>query len=158
VITNHKKNILPDLLNLTVHKTIHSYKGGTKALAKKIGVNAGTLNNKADPAMVDHTLNLYDLMAILSETKDPKILFEIAKLNGYVCLPIQDFTGTSDMEILEAWANWSAERGETEQAIRKALLDNKVLQPELDKIKSEMYEDFQTELELLKRLEAIKDD
>jgi hypothetical protein len=154
----NKKDLLPKQLNELVHKTIHNYKGGTKALANKIGVNAGTLNNKADPCMKAHTLNLYELIAILRETKDPQLLFEIAQINGYACVPIQDFSGTSDMEILEAWANWGAERGETEQAIRNALSDNKIIQSELDKIKSEMYEDFQKELELLKRLESIKDE
>lgn len=58
------------------------------------------------------------------------------------------------MALLDAWAEWDAECGETAQAIRNALSNNVITRKELEKIKSEMVEDFQKELELLTRLEG----
>ena len=91
-------------------------------------------------------------------TGDHRILFEMARELDYVCMEMPDFSNISDLELLNAQADWDAERGETGQAIKKALDDTRISRVELDRIKKEMFEDFQKELALLSRLESIADD
>ena len=82
----------------------------------------------------------------------------MARELGYVCVEIPDYSGVSDMELLNAWADWDAARGETGQAIKKALDDSIISGEEIVRIKKEMFEDFQKELALLARLEQLADD
>ena len=151
---SHLKEPEKSIIN-TIYETTHDYPGGAKALAEKLKVKAGTFNNKCDPAMPGHTLNINEVRGILKITGDHRLLFEIARELNYVCIDIPNFEGISDVELLNAWADWDAERGETGQAIKKALNDHSITKKELEKIRKEMFEDFEKELALLSRLESI---
>ena len=139
----------------TIYDTAHAHPGGAKQLAKEIGTQPGTFNNKCDPRMPGHILNINEVRKLLKVTGNHEILFELARERGYVCIDIPDYTGISDMELLNAWADWDAERGETGQAIKKSLEDTTITKDELNKIRKEMFEDFQKELALLSRLESL---
>ncbi len=105
--------------------------------------------------MPGHILNINEVRKLINVTGNHELLFELARERGYVCIDIPDYTGVSDMELLNAWADWDAERGETGQAIKKSLEDTAITNDELNKIRKEMFEDFQKELALLRRLESL---
>jgi len=146
---------LPDTIKTAIYDTAHNYPGGLKALAAKMGVRAGTLNNKCDPAMEGHVLNIEDLWKMMAITGNIKVLVMLAGEMRHVIMEIKSYPDVSDIELLNSWAEWQAERGETEQAISDALNNQKITKSELDRIKSEMFEDFQKELALLQRLSYI---
>lgn len=138
-----------------IYDTVHQYKpGGARGLAEKLGVRPGIFNNKCDPNFPDALPNISEIVEIIKETKNPDILHVLAAELSYVCVKIEDWSGVADMELLDAWAEWDAERGETVQEIRDSLSNSVITKKEFEKIKSEMFEDFQKELELLTRLEG----
>ena len=148
-------NKLSENITQAIYDTVHQYKpGGAKGLAEKLGIRPGTFNNKCDPNLPDALPNIRELLDIIRETENPSILYTIAAELGFVCVKIEDWSGVSDMALLNAWAEWDAERGETVQEIRNSLSNNVITRKEFAKIKSEMFEDFQKELELLTRLEG----
>lgn len=147
-------------LSSSIETTIKAYKtkGGAKAIAEKIGARPGTFINKCNPAMPGHVLNVNELVAIMRITGNYTILHELAAMFGYICEPHEKLSGVTDMELLNAWADWDAERGETVQAIRNALTDQRIRRKELDRIRTEMFEDIQKAFELLQRLESLCED
>ena len=147
-------------LAASIETTIKAFKksGGAKAIAEKIGARPGTFINKCNKDMLGHILNVNELVAILKITGDYAILHELAGKFGFICEPHEKLTNVTDMELLNTWAEWDAERGETVQAISKALNDQSINRKELDNIRSEMYQDIQKEFELLHRLESLCDD
>lgn len=150
-----KKEIDP--VEQAVYETAHDYPGGARALAERMGLRPGTFNNKCDPAMTGHTVNLSEVRQMMRMTGDHRILLAVARELGYACVRVGDYSNVSDMELLNAWADWDAERGETVQAIRNALHDHAISEGEIERIRKEMYDDFQKELELLARLEGLKE-
>ena len=152
-----KSHMTEDDLSIekVIYDTAHEHPGGAKQLAREIGIQPGTFNNKCDPRMPGHILNINEVRKLINVTGNHELLFELARERGYVCIDIPDYTGVSDMELLNAWADWDAERGETGQAIKKSLEDTAITNDELNKIRKEMFEDFQKELALLRRLESL---
>ena len=146
-----------DPVERAIYETAHEYPGGARALAERMGVRPGTFNNKCDPAMAGHRVNLDEARRMMQITGDHRILFAVARELGYACVQVGDYSQVSDMELLNAWADWDAERGETVQVIRNALHDHAISGDEIERIRKEMYDDFQKELELLARLEGLKE-
>lgn len=140
---------------------VHSYKGGAVALAPLLGENrsAAVLSNKVNPNSTDHHLTLDEAIALQLITQNYGLLKASATMLNHVVieLPTTDLANTSDLELLDCWASWQADCGETATVIREALSDGKIDRQELLDIKREMYEDIARELELLQRLEALAD-
>lgn len=151
----HESKIIKNIES-TIYEVVHKYQGGALALAKKLELKPGTFNNKCDPKMASHVLNIRELVKVTSETKDYRILFDLVHSYGFACLPIDyNLEGISDIDLLNAWAEWDVERGQTAQSIQDALTDGDISQKEILRIRKEMLDDIHKELELLKRLESI---
>ncbi len=144
-----------DPVAIAIQNTGKNYHGGARQLAIDIGSSPGTFANKTNPNMENHHINIHEMREIMHVSHDYQILYEVARETDHVCVPLEDFSGVSDMELLNAWAAWDAERGETGQAIQRALEDSSITDTEIDKIEKEMFEDFQKELELLNRLKSL---
>lgn len=156
--------VIPDAIAEAIHETARNFKyhpgskigkNGISGLALEISADPGSFSNKCNPKQGGHTPHLLDILNIMTMTGSHEILNQLARQFNYVCVPIEDYKGVSDMELLNAWAAWGAERGETEQAIHHALEDSSITRTEYDKIKNEMFEDFQKELALLARIEGL---
>lgn len=153
-------------LEATIHKVAQSFDngGGIKAIAKRLNLKSeNSLSNKCNPTN-DAKLNLKDLVGILSVLDDDErklILIEINRWFDHTPWPIKKLNIMNDDDLLDSWAAWDAERGETAIKIKQALQDKdkrtskKISSNEYNSIKHEMLEDIQKELELLRRLEAI---
>ncbi len=146
-----------DALGEAQYRVVHEFPGGARALAPLVGMNVGTLLNKVNPSMGSHHLSLREAVAISHTTGDYRILHACAQPLHHVCIPLVEFEGMSDAALLDAYARYHADLGETAQAIRDALADGRVTRRELDRVKREFHEDVQAGLEFLDRLEALAD-
>lgn len=140
------------------YAVVHDFKDGAERLATLIRMNLGTLYNKVNPSVETHHLSVDEAVSIQLATGDYRIVEAESRALGGVFVPILPAnTNISDMALLDAWAEWHIETGETAAVIRDALSDGKIDRHEVEKIKTEMFEDFQRELQLLQRLEGICD-
>jgi len=146
------------LIDQAKHQLVNSYKGGAVALASLIGMKSpAVLSNKVNANVDTHHLTLDESVLLQAITRDFRLLKAIAAELGHVAieLPTDDLQNTNDLELLDCWASWQQDCGETASAIRAALSDGNITQSELADIRREMYEDISRELELLQRLEAL---
>ena len=138
---------------------VHDYHDGPKKLAAMVRMNLGTLYNKVNPTVDTHHLTVDEAIALQLAANTTSLIEAEARALGGVFLRIPlDLACIGDLELLNAWAAWHVDTGETAAAIEQALSDGKLSRDELLKIKKEMFQDFQRELELLQRLEVICDE
>jgi len=144
---------------LTVHefRTGQSTSGAT-ALAPLVGKTPRTLDNEVNPDASNAKLSIEDAVTLMHATQDFRLLQSMGATLGFAMVEVADFTGMHDAALLDAYADWNAEIGETHSAIRDSLIDGKVTRIELENIRREMFEDFSKSLGLLARLEALVDD
>jgi hypothetical protein len=147
---------------LAAYRTVRDFRRGgrrgAQALAPMLGKAPGTLSNEVNPDVTTHKLGVEDAVAVMLAAGDFQLADAIEAELGRVATPMPDFADVSDMELLDAWADWHRDTGETAGAIKAALADGRIDRQELDAIKKEVFEDFQRELALLQRLEALCDE
>lgn len=144
-------------LDVAVYNTVHDFEGGPKALANYLSVRPGTLSNKADPACDTHHLNINEALAIMLVSKDFRVLHALAFETNHAVIELTDLSGTSDMALLDAYTNMNRELGDVACAISEGLDDQRLTPAEYKRIHREMYEAFNAQIELLRRLEALID-
>jgi len=152
-----------DALDQAIYDTVHQYVGprgriGAVALAAQVGMNPGTLNNKAYPGNDDAQLNLRESIPLQRETHDFRILATYASLLDHAVIPLGDFAGSSDLELLDLYAGYHVEIGETAQHIRDAIATGRIRRRQVLTVRREMIEDMQAGLAFLARLEALADE
>lgn len=143
-----------DDLAIAGHGLVHDFPGGAAKLGPLVGVAPGTLCNKANPHQ-EHDFTLREAVRLSAVTGDMRLIDAVERLLGRVAVPVDDYQGSSDVDLLSRWADWQAELGESARTIRDALADGRIEQAELREIKRELFEDFAAALALLQRLEAI---
>lgn len=76
-------------LKMAVYHAVHDYPGGVGAVAGAHGRNAAVLQNKLNPNMDSHHVNLCDLEQVIISTQDQRILQALCNLYGagYFILP-----------------------------------------------------------------------
>ena len=137
------------------YRVVHDFSGGAAALAPLVRMNPGTLSNKVNPSVETHHLTIDEAVAIQHTARDCRILYAEAHLLGHTCIPLGEFASISDTELLDAYARYHAEVGETAEAIRASLADGRVTPAEFAHIDREMMEDIQAKFELRARLKAL---
>lgn len=141
-----------------MYDLVHQHPGGAVALAPLVRMNAGTLSNKVNPMMDSHHLTVLEGHAIQLVRQQFPLFHAEARAYGFISVPAPQLGNVADMELLDAWAAWHADIGETGTVIQSALKSGRITRRALREIKREMFEDFQRELELLQRLETLSDD
>lgn len=140
------------------HAVVHEYRGGAVALASRLGMNPGTLSNKVNPDVHTHHLTVDEAVAIQNVARDTRIIAaEAAALDG-VFVPLKRPEHVADVHLLEAYANYHAEIGQTAQALKDALADGRIERREYQRIHAEAFEDAAAMFSLLHRLEALVQD
>ncbi len=151
-----------DELDEAIYRTVHEYRDGNRAgavaLAPRINMNAGTLSNKANPGMEQHQLTLRESIPLQLATGRTDIAAAYAQALGGVYVPLGDFSGTSDTELLNIWAGMDEQDGRMAGAAREVLEDGRVTREELRRLKREVWRSIQVRLEFYHRMEAICDD
>lgn len=154
---------MQDQLEHAIYRTVHEYRNGrhrgAAALAMMVGANAGTLANKANPAMETHQLGLRESIPVQRIAGDFRILHTYAAALGHVAVPESgDYADCSDIELLDVYAKWHADLGAKCAAIRAALADGRMTRAEYRAIREASDQAARTRMELLGRLEALIDD
>ena len=129
---------------------------GVLALAEKMGANADTLQNKANPRSASHRPTLEDCEAATLFTGDARIADVFCALAGGVFVKTGDFAGVSDQELLDEMAALAKEYADVAVAVSSALADGNVDQGDLDRVKAQIYELNQRAARVYARLAGMK--
>lgn len=150
-------------LDAAIYATVHDYKDsarktrGAVALAARIGMQPGTLSNKANPTM-DAQLTLRESIPLQLVASDFRILHAYAAELGHVAWELPDHPDASDVEVLDLYAEFHSAVGDKARAIRAALRDGAVHPCEVDEIRNALHGLIRAGLSLLSRFEALADD
>jgi len=150
-----------DPLDQAVYDTVHDFvdersgRKGCVALAETIGMRSSTLANKASRKEEHAHLNLHEARSVMLATGDVRILEALANSLGYACVPLPTIAATADMDLLDAWAKWSAEFGETAATIKQALEDGRIEHHEIAEVRRELIEDFEKGLAIIDVLKGM---
>lgn len=150
-----------DPLDLAIYATVHGYtnprsgKKGAVGLAPVVGMPVSTLQNKANPAETFARLTVTEARSLMLVTGDHRIGHQLMADVGEACIPLPTFEFASDLALLETWAEWQAEIGETALALKDALEDGRVTQAEVARVRRELTEDFVKGLGMLDVLSGM---
>jgi hypothetical protein len=150
-----------DVLDQAIYETVHGYKDpnsgkkGVQPLAKMTGMIPSTLQNKSDRKQDTHHLSVKEARAVMLVTNDFRILQAMASEVGYAAVPLPANAFPADMDMLGAWADWSAEIAQTVEQVKSALEDGTITQEEILAILMELIEDFERGLEMLDVLKGM---
>jgi hypothetical protein len=147
-----------DPIDKAIYGLIHDHKGGATHLAPLVNMNPGTLANKANPAMENHHLTVKEAVAIQNTLQDFRVLAAEAAVLNHAIVPLGNYEGVSDTELLTSYANYHSEIGQTSTVIAEVLNDHRITRREFDSVRKEFFEAVSTGLEFLNRMEALIDD
>jgi len=116
-----------DQLDIAIHQTAHSAKGGLEGLARMMGTGAQVLRNKVCPSNDTHKLTIREAVAMMDATDDDSILRVIAEMRGYT---LERKALPDAPSIIDAVLNADAEHGAIAHQIREAIADGKLTEAE----------------------------
>lgn len=122
-----------DSVEYAIYRMAHGFRGGVTALAQHVGVRAGTLTAKVDPANEAATTNVRELVAMLLTTGDYAPLAEIARLCGYTLTPVE--ARDDGAALLDATLEAGEAHGALMARTREALRDGEIDRQELTAIR-----------------------
>lgn len=138
-----------DKLDIAIYGLGHDHPGGVPALAKKINVRAGVLQNKLDPFMESHRPNIQEVRAAMLAQGDFRILDALAEDCGFILVPLDKYMQpVGDAGLLERYAKADATRGLFSQQLAKALEDQVITKTEAKRLRKVLRQE-QSDLESL---------
>lgn len=153
-LTDYSTKEKPTLAE-TIHETVQTALVEFPEIASNISIREIELHKKSDPYNPEDIFTVQETLKLMQKTKNYSILYTIAAQLNNTCIAIPHYNGVDDMELLDAWSNWSDERGDTVSVIHITLMDSTIEHNELMQIEKEMFQDFHTELALLARLKSL---
>jgi hypothetical protein len=150
-----------DELDQVVYDTVHNFKDkasggkGAAGLARAIGMQGSTLQNKADRKQEFAQLGLKEARSIMLVSGDTTILSTLCQQLGFAAVPLPHIDAPADTDLLDVWADWSEEFGETAASIKKALEDQKITMSEVANVRRELIEDFEKGLAIIDVLKGM---
>ena len=134
------------------------YTAGAESLANRLGMNRGTLYNKADADVESHHQpTMRDVIAVTRETGDMRILESLDRMfgrAGYEMTP----GPVSDVALMELLCVVCSEHGAMNHALMTGLADKKFDREELRKVRAEAHDLINAVLNFVQRLEGLVDD
>lgn len=147
-------------IDQAIYETVHRFvdpvtgKRGAAALAPRLGMQPGTLSNKAN-ILQDHAqLGVREAVPLQLAANDFRILHAMAAACGHCAyqLPTVD---VSDIELLEQYAEFHQRVGEKAAAIRRALSDRRITATEARDIRAQLDPLIRAGLQLVARFEVL---
>jgi len=132
-----KENPLFTKLNEVIHDTAHEAEGGIETLAKQLKMKAQVLRNKVNQNNDQNKLTIYETIMLMKMTDDTRVLDEIAWLMGFQLRRIEP---VSEVSLLSAIVNTSADHGRVHQTIEDAVLDQIISRREMNQISQEIHD------------------
>ncbi|MCR8922679.1 hypothetical protein NO559_07850 [Dasania sp. GY-MA-18] len=156
---------MPEVFGLmsAAQATVHEYPGKADAIAQQLQTNhiskaAHTLLNEVNPLCTNHKYGLVDSVYVQTITQDYRTLQQYAAALNHSVVYLGDFSGISDTELLEAYADWHADIGLTAAEVSRALADRRIEPTEFLAIKQRLHQSLRTGLEFLNRLASVVED
>lgn len=121
-------------LEVAAHDVVHEFPGGVPAVARRMGINPGTLGNEVNPFSEAHKLGLVRGLGITLTTQDFRILHAFAGLCGHGAFRLPDLHGVSDEALLDLVLNGQEEVGAFGRLLRDALADGAITKKEMRRL------------------------
>ena len=139
-------------LEVAAHDVVHESPGGVPAVARRMGINPGTLGNEVNPFAETNKLGLVRALGITLTTQDFRILQAFAGLCGHGVFLLPDLDGVSDEALLDLVLNGQEEVGEFGRLMRAALEDGAISKKEMRRLDEQCRRVIFAFLTLLQRL------
>lgn len=148
-------------LDQAVYDTVHEYVDprtkarGAVALAPRVGMQPGTLSNKANPLQETSQLSLAEAVTIQTVAQDFRVLYAFAATLDHCAhrLPAQPIA--SDVALLDSYTELHAALGRKAAALKRVLADGRVTQAEIREMHQLLDDAFRAGLQLMSRLEGL---
>lgn len=139
------------------YRVAHDFKPhGAVGLAKKMGIPAGTFLNELNPEAETHKLGLGRAVAMSVAANDARIAHAFADTCGLLAVPKPDLMDISDAALLDLWLAHAEADGRFAGAVRAALADGEIGAGELEKVRTMAYGCAAAVLEIVARLEGLR--
>jgi hypothetical protein len=142
-------------INDVLYRLVHSYPGGVKAVAARMGKNAAVLQNKINPNCETHHPYAEDAAVIADITDSDDVADYYCERRNRVSIPVTQHQGASDMELLDLIISMENEKAEMLEVIRKSLQDGMIDASEAQRIRKEYLELVAAIAELISRIEGM---
>ena len=151
------------LVEQAAYSAVHDYRArngqcGAHALAPLLHKNPRALSNEVNPEADGHKFGLNDAVTVSVIANDARILLAFAAELHHAVIPLPDYTRVSDVELLNAYANWQAFVGRTCGRFRDVIEDHRITHSEVESVKLHGFEHIAKFFVLIRRLEALVDD
>lgn len=120
-------------MNVTdaAYDTVHEYRGGSEALAPRMGMSAATLRGKVNPNTDRNLLSLQEADTLMARTGDFRILHALAATHGFV---LDRVDSPKSGSMISALLTAAHAKGDLSQLVAEAIADGKVTPNEADEI------------------------
>lgn len=110
-------------------------------IADKNGFNINTFRSSLNPTTPTHKANIFHLEAILSETKDGRIMDSICAIHGNAAwFELPKIEVSSQADYVLKIGKLAKEQGDLAQSIAAAIVDSVITEDELAIIQKEAYD------------------
>lgn len=141
-LTNlQRKEISVLSLAMALKAAVHNDDSMMAHIAEKNGFNINTFRSSLNPTTPTHKANIFHFEAILSETRDPRIMDSICAIHGNAAwfeLPKVEISSQSDF-VLKI-GKLAQEQGDLAQSVAGAIADHVITEDELAVIRKEAYD------------------
>lgn len=135
------------------------YTHGVEQLAGRLGMNRGTLYNKADADVESHAQpTLRDVIAVTRETGDTRVLDSLDRLFSRVAVDMTPHAPASDEALLDLLCRVGTEQGAMFSALHAALQDGNFSHEEVARVRAEAFDLVSAVLAFVQRLEGLRHD
>lgn len=144
------------------YRVAHDFKSGQRpdgavGLAVKMGVSPGTFLNEVNPGQETHKLGLGRAVQMSLAANDFRILQAFADTCGFLAIPKPDLSDVSDQALLDLWLARDAAAGRFAETVGKAIADGAISAAEFAEIKATAFRYAAAVLEIVARLEGLRD-
>ncbi len=146
-----------------IYSEVHRYQGGCDAVALRMRgmgfpkMTGDTLQKKVSTTCETHFLRADEMEVIQEIVNTDEFAIELARQRFMVCIPLAQFAGVSDQELLDLVLASEQQRGEWASACREALHDGRIDAVEFERIEREYREYVAADAELIARLKSMID-
>jgi len=144
-----------------IYGEVHAYKGGCAAIAERMrgmgfpNMTGDVLQKKVSTTCDTHHLRVDELLVLMEILNTDRFTVEIARLRFMLCIPMAQFSGVSDQELLDLVFRSEHERGQWAHACREALEDGRIDLREIERIEKEYLDYAAADAELIARLKSM---
>lgn len=120
-------------MNVTdaAYDTVHQYRGGSEALAPRMGMSAATLRGKVNPNTDRNLLSLQEADTLMARTGDYRILHALCAEHGFIARRVD---APESGSLITALLSAAAAKGDLAELVSEAMADNRITPNEADGI------------------------